>query len=314
MIADRHERAGFTLFELVVVLAILSIVAGTATFATVEYVEEARYDATVDRLRATESAMLGEPGLVDANGRPWVRGFVADVGRLPRAVGDEPSAQLAELWTPEPTALPVYALQSPPGDLEVRLGAGWRGPYLDLPLGVSRWRDGFGHAPFLTDDSGEPLLAGSPIAVVRSLGADGAPGGEGYAADLDVSALVAGGVDRHTGTLRIRVDVTGVREPLRLVIRAYGPRDGVVRSLGHLHRAIAADGEWRVEFDGLPIGDAVVRAYLVEDEGAVTADASLDAVSKSRIVPVVVVAGSAPEVSIELEAPEPIDEGEEGEE
>ena len=109
-----HRRAGLTLVELLVVLAILAIMTTMAVTATNTLVDQSRYDATQRTLLSIEEAVLGPANAREADGTLIVGGFVADVGRLPLAVvdaGDPDGAfkQLRELWLPG--VMPAYGIQ-----------------------------------------------------------------------------------------------------------------------------------------------------------------------------------------------------------
>lgn len=165
MSRSAQSSAGLSLIELIVVLTILAALAGTALVSTEGLVDQSRYDATRDTLTHLEDAILGSaPGPA---GAPWLPGFVADMGRLPRATDvndpgddedeDEKLAELAsELWV-QPAAAPAFAIQRPDGDPEIQLPAGWRGPYLRLPLGSAELRDGWGRPIRLLDLNGQPF-------------------------------------------------------------------------------------------------------------------------------------------------------------
>jgi prepilin-type N-terminal cleavage/methylation domain-containing protein len=282
-------RAGLTLVELLVVLAILAALATVAVSSTTQLVDEGRYEATRSSLREFERAVLGSGDLVDANQQPWIRGFVADVGRLPRAVGVPGQMQGAELWSPKAFELSAqvqpllaYGLQQPLGELGVILGAGWRGPYLELPLGESGWRDGWGRAFELRNSNGEPCTDGDPIARVRSLGADGAEGGVGY--DADLSVVLWSTADpivppRHTGQVLVRVTGTeqlSLAAEQWLVAKLYGPAEGAVGTLAAASTKLVdladEDGETQLGLDALlvlsavPIGSRVLRLAVTAND------------------------------------------------
>jgi len=173
MSAERAtRRAGLTLIELLLVVAILSALA-LATVSVVEGADQqVRYEDTKRRLRAIATAIAGDPTL-KVDGRPVVSGFVADVGRAP--------VDLDELVRRDPAAAGTYdyaheAFPFGAGWAADRgLSSGWRGPYLDALDGVTEegvrlvFRDGFGNTD--PDDPDDPDFAWlhTPPA---SLGAD----------------------------------------------------------------------------------------------------------------------------------------------
>ena len=197
-------RFGLTLVELLVVLVVLAILTTVAIQATSSVVDQGRYDATQRTLQNLQDATVSPVGQREPDGTPLITGFVADVGRLPNAVGTDPLTQLQELWA-NPNGLTAYSLQTAPSDAQVVLGCGWRGPYLQLPLGTTFLRDGWGNPLSLLQSDGVTAVAsGSPIQWVRSLGADNAVGGVGYAADTDlvfVGTQFGATVDRIDATV-----------------------------------------------------------------------------------------------------------------
>ena len=94
----RATAGGFTLLELVIVLAILAALTTVAVRSLDGVEDQSRYDATRRSLDNIQAAVLGAANERDADGSLLVTGFVADMGRLPYAVGGDPTTQLQELW------------------------------------------------------------------------------------------------------------------------------------------------------------------------------------------------------------------------
>jgi prepilin-type N-terminal cleavage/methylation domain-containing protein len=230
-----HRRAGLTLVELLVVLAILAIMTTMAVTATNTLVDQARYDATQRTLQSIDEAIVGPPNSREPDGSLLISGFVADIGRVPLAVvdagdPDEAYKRLRELWLPV-GAVPAYGPQNAtqagtpdggPADI-VPIRCGWRGPYVRLSPAstgaVQLIRDGWGN-PF---DQLNPTRAAAPhgdaIGIVRSRGADfnvdPFPPPTDYNGDQRVSfrALVPDGVtgepaiDRISGSITVHIKV-----------------------------------------------------------------------------------------------------------
>jgi prepilin-type N-terminal cleavage/methylation domain-containing protein len=112
---SHHRNNGFTLIEVIIVIAILAIVAGAMAPLASRAIDSSRQDLTVKREQLIYQAIMGDP-LTSGSG------FLSDIGRLP-------NANLTELSLTG--ALPAYAIQ-PSG-----IGAGWRGPYLLEGVDVS---------------------------------------------------------------------------------------------------------------------------------------------------------------------------------
>lgn len=131
---------GFTLIELVVVLAVIGILAASVAPSVMQQVLEARIDATREEAEAIVEAMVGDLG----DDR---FGFVGDIGRLPTAL-----SELATIG-----GLPAYSTSH-----TRNVGMGWRGPYINAGTSVNDYlSDAFGRA--------YTLSAGQ----VRSTGPDG---------------------------------------------------------------------------------------------------------------------------------------------
>ena len=194
-----RSSSGFTLLELVVVVAILTILAGVAVRSMDGLDQQARFDATQRCMRDISDAALATGQNSDVS--LLVSGFLADMGRLPIAIGTDPNLQLQELWS-NPRNLQPFAIlpaQTNPAccDPEVLVACGWRGNYLRLGVGQSALVDGWGQAFDLLSDpnSGIRATAGEIVAAVRSRGANGtldSGATANYDADVMVS-LAAGG-------------------------------------------------------------------------------------------------------------------------
>ena len=143
------------------VLVILAVVATVAVQALQPKVDSARLQQTSDTLSQVKLAVAGS---VQSDGQQIISqgGFVADMGRLPSGssvtignplqlqldpTSETHSAELSELWDDQsPLALQYpYQFRSGPKspvDLsDIQLACGWRGPYLDLPVGSGRLTD-----------------------------------------------------------------------------------------------------------------------------------------------------------------------------
>ena len=134
--------SGFTLLELVVIIAVIGILAAAVTPTVMNEIMDTRISATQAEARGLYEAMAGAPS---SEGTRF--GFVGDIGRLPTS--------LAELATP--SGLPSYAT----GNIR-SIGMGWRGPYVNSGTSANDYqRDAFGRLYVL--NSGQ----------VRSYGPDG---------------------------------------------------------------------------------------------------------------------------------------------
>lgn len=291
--------------ELLVVVFILALLAQAAVYAGEGALESAQRETTASSLQQLEIALLGQPGRVDSQGRPHIGGFVADLGSLPMHAQGDADQALRELWerplgAPAPRALPAFVLAQAPGDPEVQLGCGWRGPYVRLGIGAAALRDGWGQPFVVRDAAGQPTTIGTPIAAVVSLGADQLDGGSGFAADLPIvvqrtaAPVVA---PRHLGTVPVQVQ-TSLGGGAVLVVRAYGPRDGALATLQQVVLTAFVPGSTvTTNLVDVPIGPRIVRAYQIAAAPA-TPETPLAAVSKSRVQPVAVEPFASPIVEL----------------
>lgn len=159
---------GLTLLELLVVVSILAVLATVAVQTTTDIGNQTRYDTTQTSLGSFRDAVLGPGGQVSPDGTPMVTGFIADMGRPPRSrsiprVNDTPVLGLTELHSETvPSGLVGFALHQASSnnysstlittvslpallhDPNIRVPAGWRGPYLRKPSSELTYVDGWG--------------------------------------------------------------------------------------------------------------------------------------------------------------------------
>ncbi|MGJ8619823.1 MAG: type II secretion system protein [Methylophilaceae bacterium] len=171
----RFKQQGFSLLELVVVIALLSIVALASTTLILDNGDLKRQQETESRWNQIHDAIISQPNLY-LNGSPYVRGYVADMGRLPVGIvelisqtpmydhdddnataeilipyDDDDDAGTAEITINQPdwqtielgytVSTPVLPATGPIYTNE--LHGGWRGPYL-YTAGSKLFRDGWG--------------------------------------------------------------------------------------------------------------------------------------------------------------------------
>ncbi|MEM9826513.1 MAG: prepilin-type N-terminal cleavage/methylation domain-containing protein [Planctomycetota bacterium] len=274
-------RRGLTLIELVIVLAILALSAGAAAIATERVLYQKRSEVTTKTLDAFRRSLLGRYGhgesagsLVTVSETPAIDGFIADMGRFPIAAGVDPAMQLAELWV-RPSGVSPFGPKVAAGDPEVVLSCGWRGPYVDLPIGSNGLRDGFGNNMILLadDGSGGPRVAtdGDAILGMTSLGSDGQIGvGDGELPLAEDTTLWLGGsASMYSADLSVRVvengGIGGLVDPSQagsLMVRLYLPDSN--GELGFQQSAmVSTPASTTFSFPDVPIGKKILRAYWV---------------------------------------------------
>lgn len=270
-------RSGLTLVELLLVLFILSILAGVALTTSDGILDQSRYEATQNTIGSFRQAVLG-PEVFNPSSTEGP-GFVADMGRLPIAVDpvdDGLDGQTAaELWEVDaldtPSTDPLFGLkraeegnmqsdQQALEDEDIFVGTGWRGPYLRLPPGDSTWRDGFGYALVdghlaLKSEDGKLLVVG-----VSSFGADDDPGtDDGYNRNLPSATIQTGSYEA-----RLSVTIEGVSVGETVNVRVYMPSPTETGRIAVLQEdiVIVANAENKVDLE-LTMGRRVLRVARV---------------------------------------------------
>ncbi|MGE5342411.1 MAG: type II secretion system protein GspG [Candidatus Omnitrophota bacterium] len=109
------QSPGFTLGEMIIVIAIIAILASLITPLAVNVISQKRVDGCIEELSVLKKAIVGDPALVEGGTRSSF-GFVGDIGVLP--------ATLDELVS-NTQGRPVYQQYGTTG-----MFYGWRGPYV----------------------------------------------------------------------------------------------------------------------------------------------------------------------------------------
>lgn len=150
----KHQN-GFTLLELVVVVAVLGLIANLATEFVGQTTNQERYETTKARQSMIREAILGNPSATQ-NGEVQVSGFIADTGSAPE--------YLIELIT-QKYCKNTDAVYTNEADCEAASSGGWNssiegwnGPYLygydlekvyntddSLKHTLNTFRDGWGN-------------------------------------------------------------------------------------------------------------------------------------------------------------------------
>lgn len=174
---------GFTLLELVVIIAVMAILAAVITPSFVQDIGQSRVDATREEARVLYEAIAGP----STGGTQF--GFVGDIGRLPDS--------FQELV--QPGGLPSYSINT------VRsVGMGWRGPYVNTGTSAD---------DYLTDAFGR-AYTGASTGQVRSAGPDGVANTADDIAYPPAAPTISGSVNITVKTMqgqKVVVDPVGYR-------------------------------------------------------------------------------------------------------
>lgn len=151
-----NKIKGFSMLEMIIVIAIIAILASLITPLAVNYITQKRYDACNDELKIIKEAIIGDSSLIEGGTRSSF-GFVGDLGRLP--------LNLVDLTTQG--TMPSWQQSS-------FVWFGWRGPY------ISDIKDPWGNNYYYTNNwpGGTPNFQSlnNIIAVIWSAGQDGISG------------------------------------------------------------------------------------------------------------------------------------------
>lgn len=298
-----RTRAGLSLLELLIVLVILTALTGIAVQSLEPIAEQARYQATQQTLVNVEEAIVSRtltPERVAS-----YSGFVADIGRLPLAVGTDPETQLVELWNHN--GLPPFSITDfddadIDNELTIPVAAGWRGPYLLLPPGPSILRDGFGRPFGVVNSTDAEAADGDIIANLVSSGANGTINAldEDYDRDLELP----GGIwtpARYEGAVTVSVkESDGLTDPAltsgqTLRVRFYGPENGAAALLAEQDTTGTGTVAFSPLISGEPVGPRVLVAYVTTGTAP-----SLTVVRQSAPMQIVVAPGMNPTVQLKL--------------
>jgi hypothetical protein len=125
---------------MVLVLFLVGLMASATLMLTENVEDQAKYDETKRRMEIMRKAIVGDPTRT-VNGGPEIRGFVADMGRLPSCV--------REILEPHYCIDASGALAAWTIDTSTGIGSGWRGPYVQVLAERNnelRFRDGYGNS------------------------------------------------------------------------------------------------------------------------------------------------------------------------
>jgi len=245
-------RAGFTLIELVVVLLILAVLTLVAVQSTENLVEQAHFEVTQRTLDNLQSAVAGDPAQGEA-----VASFMADMGRAPVVLNLPAEARLGELWTPPTNPFMLFQARTAPSDADVRLLAGWRGPYLRLgvQLGSTRLLDGWGKPFDLLKADATVAQPGDAVAAVRSNG--------GFASPYNAAMTTSAPWVVPTATITGSVQDTDVTTPEKndVTVRLFYPDLAEASGVKEATATATQGAGYTFSFVNVRAGTVALRAY-----------------------------------------------------
>jgi len=148
-----RKNAGFTLLELVVVVAVMGLISTMAMEVYTDHSNQKRFEATKERLAEIKFAIIGDP-MMRVGSQAVLSGFFNDMGRLPR--------NLKELITPYSLGFCLhdtdYIVDTSATDAATCAAllvgswtwtaddsANWNGPYLTSQSGGAVFTDAWGN-------------------------------------------------------------------------------------------------------------------------------------------------------------------------
>jgi len=244
----KNAQKGFTLIEIVVVLAIFSLLLGIILPLSFQAVSRKRESQTLDELDAFRKAVTGNPVIVINEARTSF-GYLGHMGNFP--------ASLEDLY--RKGSQPSYSFNT-----ELKFGAGWNGPYIDPGIAeyiYSLEEDAFGNdyeytaAPYTNTTVGQTVEAR-----IRSKGMDGISGtGDDFSVEFfktQVKSKVFGFIKDNKGNRVGGVSIT-MNEPF----------NGVP-----IQKGTNTDGTGFYVFDDITYGN---RSITVEPKLVLTIDSAV---------------------------------------
>src|SRR3990170_3876242 len=238
------NRKGFTLVEVIVILAVLAILAAIAVPVALRIFERTAEDTTREEMDNIKKALLGNPQKLQTSFRNDF-GLLGDIGCLPStALGG-----LDRLLTQG--SLPAWSF-----DNTKQAGAGWKGPYITGTPGEDFKKDQLGNDYVYT-----PVAGTCPLtATLASNGLDQTTTSDDITVTIvanDTTATIRGTVKNTSGTA-----LAGV--PVEL----YYPDNGTLTT----STPATTDDNGNYSFSSAPFGQRAVKANptLVLVPGSIT--------------------------------------------
>jgi type II secretory pathway pseudopilin PulG len=229
----RLATAGFTLIEIVVILAVLTILATAITPAILQQVVDTKIESTRKEAKVLFEAMTGR------SDTPGSYGFVGDMGRLP--------VSFEELITPQ-AGTNLYTTAT-----FRNVGMGWKGPYINV---------GDSKEDYLLDAFNRPY-EGATTGQVRSAGPDGEM-------NTDDDIVYPPNVPSIRGRVIVTVkrmaaeDISYTLDPPNYEVRLYYSANG--------EEAYLADNVAPFVFENIPQGIHAIKVVRLRKDQVVVQD------------------------------------------
>lgn len=229
-----EQRRGFTLLEVVVVLAVLAILAAFITPQAYQIFARSQEKETILKLENLKKAILGDPTIIMNEARTSF-GYLGDMGVLPPTLDD-----LVKKGTQ-----PNYTYDS-----TLRIGTGWNGPYTEI--GTSEDQSGFtldrwGNAlVYDTTQQADPATGATSVGRVISPGPDKT---QGTSDDIVINIFLNESFSKIVGFVK---DASGNPFPGVVVTMNY-PQNGAL-----LKSSMITDAGGYYSFAQVPYGNRSV--------------------------------------------------------
>ncbi|HHT9131949.1 MAG TPA: prepilin-type N-terminal cleavage/methylation domain-containing protein [Candidatus Tripitaka californicus] len=260
-----HSAPGFSLLEIVMVLAIMGLMAGTVTPVAFHLIGSKNAFANRDELQALKKAIIGDP-LATQWGSEATFGYVGDIGSLPTSLQD--------LYT-QPGGVSSFSFDATltigTDTITPRIGSGWRGPYVAEKSYSSStetlqdpYKNTYSYSTTITTDA---TLGAEVRATIRSPGPNRTDDG-GTQDDLTERVLTTEVLADVAGMIK---NSEGVGVPTVSVSIIYPSGSSLTSA------SVQTDDEGRYQFSNIPIGQRAIflQPGLVYVPG--TAYAGIDA-------------------------------------
>jgi prepilin-type N-terminal cleavage/methylation domain-containing protein len=183
----KRKNAGFTLLELVVVVAVMGLISSMAMDVYTDNSNQKRYEATKSRLAEIKFAIIGDP-MMRVGSQAVLSGFFKDMGRLPRNLKELTKNLTTQSYPNNGICITNYVADETKTSASCSIGwvvqtddvNKWKGPYLhnlQSSDGDLVFRDAWGNSgganygwifSFNNDGATPPIPTGD--LTVRSIG------------------------------------------------------------------------------------------------------------------------------------------------